>query len=425
MISNNSPLVGSRRWHLAAMGLLLVGIAAYLHSSFYALSSGGDADVYRQWTVSQYVKQGIDPYNLCLKALRHTYGITYGPDRMRLHDVRMWDLADAQVHPEDVHAVSALGLPVATYPPSATFFLSTWLASLPGNWLTVVWLWINTGLLLLLGLELRRHVNLALPVILAVLLIWRPTHEVIRTSQFCFLVFLCALAGLRLMNRRPWLAGLLFAVALLKPSLSLLFLCLPFVRRKWIALATPFVIHLAGALGLSAWLHTPLRVLLSEWLEIPRYFLQGAYTLQEVFNGFGIENTPAATIAVLVFFAAVLAWCWVHRSAPAEQLIAFLCFANLAWTYHERYDFVLLAFPLLGIVGRLMMGAKEGRTRDIAGSVAFLVLGIAMLDPVYGGITTAARMLRWAGRAAVLLLFAATTWAVRKGGERTQPTSAA
>ena len=425
MTSNHNPGAGSRRGALAAGLLLLAGIAIYVHSSFYALSSGGDADVYRQWTVSQYVLRGVNPYNLCLGALRETYGITYGPQRMRLRLVRMWDLADARPAPGETRIAPELGLPVATYPPSATFFLSLLLGSIPRDTLTILWLWVNTGLLVLLGMELRRHLDLPLPIVLTVLLLWRPTHEVIRTSQFCFLVFACALAGIRLMDRRPWLAGLLFAAALVKPSLTLLFLFLPLVRRRWIALLVPFAVHLAGALGLAAWLNTPLRGLLAAWMEIPRYFLQGAYTLQELFNGLGIENTPAATVAVLTFFAAVLGWSWMHRNAPVRDQLAFLCFANLAWTYHERYDFVLLALPLLGVLGRLADGGRERRWRDAAMLAAFVALEVALLDPVYGGVTLAARVLRWAGRAAVLLLFAGAALSGRGNGELRQPARAA
>ena len=422
MTSIHNSGKGLRRGPLAAgLLLLLAGIAVYLHSSFYALSSGGDADVYRQWTVSQYVLRGINPYSLCLGALRETYGITYGPERPRLRSVRMWDLADARPAPGETRLDPGLGLPVATYPPSATFFLSLLLGSIPRDALAMLWLWINTGLLVLLGMELRRHVDLPPTIVLIVLLMWRPTHEVIRTSQFCFLVFACALAGVRLMDRRPWLAGLFFAAALLKPSLTLLFLFLPLVRRQWPALLVPAALHAVGALGLSARLNTPVRVLLAEWTEIPRYFLQGAYTLQELLNGLGIENTPAATTAVLFFFAAVLGWSWTHRHAPVRNQLAFLCFANLAWTYHERYDFVLLALPLLGVLGRLAGGGRGRRVRDGVMLAAYVALEVALLDPVYGGVTQAARVLRWAGRAAVLLLFAGAALSGREDGELRQP----
>ena len=75
-------------------------------------------------------------------------------------------------------------------------------------------------------------------------------------------------------------------------------------------------------------------------------------------------------------------------------------------------------------MGRLTTGAKEGRARDMATAAAFLVLGIAMLDPIYGGITMAARLLRWAGRVAVLLLFTSSALADGRARERAQPISA-
>lgn len=403
----------------ARRGLLvaafLVGSGWLVTSLRYALRAGADSDVHRQWVVSQYVWRGHNPYQICLKALQATYGTTRGPDRIRLRHVRMWDLSGYRGDDRETGVLAELGAPVATYPPSSLLFLAAILGPLPQEALLPLWAAVNLAGLALLVPELRRHLVAARlpapswPVLVTMTLLWPPVHEVFRTHQFSFLVFLCALWAIRRMPTRPVQAGLLLAAALVKPSLALLFLLLPLARRAWKTIGTALAVHLAAGLGMAAWLRASPLELLRTWTEIPRYMLQGAYTLQEVLNRLEWENTGRGAILVAAFLAFVAGWVWLFRRAPVAAVLDFLCFANLLWTYHERYDFVLLLLP--GLATASLAPASRARRAAAAG---YALLAVALLDPIYGGVSSSTRALRWAGRLALTSLFVDAAFRLRE-----------
>ncbi len=377
--------------------LIAAGAAWMIASARYALNAGWDSDVMRQWTSSQYLLEHVNPWRLSYETLYLNYGTSHGPTRFRLKDLVIYE-----VHPnlqtDGVEGIrSDLGPPTATYPPSALLPIALTVGFVPSHTVLPAWLIVNAAafLLLLRLLGSRRDPIAAL----AIILLWPPVHEVVRTSQFVFLVMVFLILSIQTMAKRPYLSGVLLALALIKPSLTLPFLFVPLVKRRWIPFLVAGTLHLAATLVVSLWLGDPPWVLLKQWTEIPRYMLQGAYTIQELINRAGLDNAPLGQAITLGFVGACGLWCHLHRRAPVAALVAFCTFFSLLWTYHERYDYTLALIPIAAIY--LQPGAVAPRWL----AVAYLLLGIALTDAVYGTDHAVFQMLRWAGRLSLAGLF--------------------
>ena len=379
---------------------------------------GDWSDASRQWEVCQYVKARINPYELAFRVLRDTFGPASGPDRVLLRDQRIYSISSANWR-------GAQGIlpghppPEATYPPSSMSLLLPTLGFLPKPLLLPAYTTANAlillGLLFLLSGWFRKETRLSWPLSLAtaaaLCLLWPPLQHVIQNGQAGLLAFLCALAAMLLLDRSAAAAGVLLMVALIKPSMVLLYAFIPLMRGKWRTLWTTFFLGVALTLLPSLWLREWPWVLISQWMGLCRYVLQGAFTLQEVFNAIAWENTWRGTLAVLLLWSAVLAWCGLHRRARWEEQFAFLSLANLAWTYHERHDFVLLAFLLVFFAARL--ARPDRRTGAWIGLGLSLILGLALSDAFYIPAEDWAQAVRWLGRTALVGLWGTTALMVR------------
>jgi hypothetical protein len=253
--------------------------------------------------------------------------------------------------------------------------------------------------------------RVSLVVVAALCLLWPPVQYALQHGQAAMLSVWCALLAVQRIRQAPVAAGLLFTAALIKPSMALLFFFIPLVRWEWKPIWTAFMTGLLLTLLPALWLGEWPWVMLSQWMELCRYVLQGAFTLQEVLNAIGWENTHQGLGVVLALWSGLLAWCAIHRRAGWEELFAFLCLGNLAWTYHERHDFVLLVFPLVLFAAQLF--SPRSRSRALIGLALCAVLGLALSNPFYVPATLWARTIRWAGRLALPGLWIVAALAVR------------
>lgn len=372
------------------------------------LEAGRNADVDRQWIVAQYVRAGINPYEVCIHALRHTYGRLDRPDRIRLREVKIYDTHGTTWDPAAVQVLPAYGPPTATYPPSAVWLFGISLGALPHHRLHVLWAVVNAATLAILVL---RHVRPGLPAgfLLLAALAWPPTQDVWVTNQFCFPALLALDLCWRTRPGQELAAGCWLALALVKPSFALLFVLPLLFTGRWRAVAVAGGLHGLAILALAAQVEASPLGMLRDWLGTAKYMLQGAFSIQEFINRAGLDNTLAGSLFTYGFLALIAAWSWWHRRAGAPHLEAFLCVASLTWTYHERYDYVLL-LPLAWQLARgLRMPAGPWWWKML-----FVVLGLAITDVVYASATDWAWAIRWSGRAALAALFGLTAWAVRR-----------
>ena len=248
----------TRRLLLLAIVLLCLPWLAF--SARHALRAGHDCDIWRQWTVSRYVFAGINPSAISLGILEKNYGKMSGENRRRLKDFVIYE-----VHPSlDTTGVPnfqpAFGSPTATYPPSSLLMICLLGGWLPAGAVHGAWLGLSALALFLLGRQLRGPPDAPVAgglAVCALLLAWPPIHESIRTLQFIVPVTWFIALMVQHLDRRPNLAALCLAAALIKPSVALPFTLLPLVRGRWTVVGLAGAIHLAATLAMGALVHTP------------------------------------------------------------------------------------------------------------------------------------------------------------------------
>lgn len=408
--------------------LLAGGLAFTAHSVRKSWRLGDWSDASRQWEVCQYAKARVNPYELAFRLLRETFGPAVGPERIRLKEHRIYSVSTAQWR-DQPGVLPGHPPPEATYPPSSLAMLMPTIGWLPKPALLPLVSAVNLACLLLLiatfAAWFRRETSwspaMAAGLAAALCLLWSPLQFAIENGQFGVLVLLCAWSAIARLDRAPRLAGLLFMVALVKPSLVLLFFFVPLVRWQWKPIWTAFLLGLLLTALPALWLQVWPWTLLAQWLGLCRYLLQGAFTLQEVLNALGWENTTRGVLVVLGVWSAVLAWCVAHRRARNAELFAFLALANLSWTYHERPDFTLLVF--LPILFAAQLADASRRRIALPGLILSLVLGLALNDVFYVPDAAWAQAMRWAGRLSLPGLWFLAAAAVRRS-HREQPAPA-
>ncbi len=376
-------------------------IRGLLHSNTYS-------DVARQWYCCLYVRNGVDPFDAANSALERTYGAVQGPNRIRLKDVRIWSVNTTQYDDQTPGLLPGTPPPEAGYPPSSLAICLALFGYIPFPWLTPFWALLNLacflGLIWFLSFPTARsswqHSCYSLLMCAGCFLIWPTTRLIFAHGQFTFFSMLFALLGLHYRLTRPWLASILFSLALIKPALVLLFLIIPLLERNWRFLLGISIFHGLATLVIAGMIHVTPWKMLQDWMNICRYLLQGSYTFQEIYNALGWENTWIATTLTLVIFAYSTLVCWLSRAQRSTLLLTFLCFFNLMWTYHERHDFTLLVLPL-------MLGVVQGWTSPSAGLtyvrqgfwvLLFVLIGIGLSTPAYANLLPISHLLRWLGR---------------------------
>ncbi len=166
------------------------------------------------------------------------------------------------------------------------------------------------------------------------------------------------IGGLRLVERRPALAGALLAALSYKPQFFLLMPVVLIAARAWRALAAGalglalLALASAACFGVASWRLWFEAALLSTdparaaWYEDT--FLHG-YSLYVCATLLGVKTAPAVAIqlAGALAAAAAVAWAW-RRPAPMAATIALtLVAAMLASPHVQAYDLVLPAASVI------------------------------------------------------------------------------
>jgi len=172
--------------------------------------------------------------------------------------------------------------------------------------------------------------------------------------------------GLLLLDRRPWIAGILLGCLAYKPQLAALALLMPLITLRWrvvvSAAATVAALTLAtiALFGIETW-----QAFFASGTLTRSIVLEAGSTgwekIQSVFAGVRMVGAPvivAYALQGIAAIAAITATIWAWRSkVPYALQCAVLCLATpLVTPYILDYDLVLLALPIAWI-------ALEGRTR--------------------------------------------------------------
>jgi hypothetical protein len=225
--------------------------------------------------------------------------------------------------------------------------LGLWLAATGAAFLTAVRAWFRE-----LGLKGPAVVLIAA---------FPPVFVTLTHGQTSFLVAALLGGGLLLVERRPWLAGVLIGLATIKPQFGLLVPLALLASGQWRTIAgagaTALVVAVFSALAFGPQVWT-------DWLAITR--TAGAATadgnigfakMVSVFAGLSLVGVPAAAaMAVqgavsLALAAAVVMASWRRAFTPGVAALV-LAGAPLATPFVLDYDMVLTAFPLAFLFAR-------------------------------------------------------------------------
>jgi hypothetical protein len=166
--------------------------------------------------------------------------------------------------------------------------------------------------------------------------------------------------ALVLLNRRPWLAGVLFGLLAYKPQFGLMIPLVLLVSGRWrtIAAAAATVVALCAlttwTFGVDVWsaflTSTRLtRVVVLEHGDTGWYKIQSVFSWVRMWGGsISLAYTLQAIATVLV--ATALAWLWRSRIAFPFKAAALALAAVLATPYSLDYDLMVLA-PAIAFLG--------------------------------------------------------------------------
>jgi hypothetical protein len=191
------------------------------------------------------------------------------------------------------------------------------------------------------------------------------------------LVAMVAWSALLLEDRWSVLAGLLFGMAMLKPSFAIPFGLLLLYRGDWRAVAVAAVYVGVGGL-LVCWLaRTPLETFMSQMqADATRYVLELPGLLKAVVAA-RVPLKLAMPWLMLAFLVA-MGW-WMISMGDRAGMLDHLAVAGLAariFTYHRPYDDLLIVFLLVALEVRLM----KRPTRALA--AAMIAVGLSLWLPL-------------------------------------------
>ncbi len=235
--------------------------------------------------------------------------------------------------------------------------LALWLATTGAAYLAATRQWLKA---MPLGLK-------AMPLVVLTAA-FPPVLVTITHGQTAFLVAALLGLGALLVRDRPWLAGLLFGLAVIKPQLGLLVPIVLLLTRQWQVIAGAVLAALLlGALATLAfgahiwgdWLHAGAAAQSAMGNGALSYAKMQSTFAAAMLIGLPIAAAYALQAAVSLSVAGAVAWtAWGQRyDLPLAALM--LAGTPLATPYVFDYDMVLLGFPLIWLATQASGQAAE------------------------------------------------------------------
>ncbi len=256
--------------------------------------------------------------------------------------------------------------PYATKVPSAApvLLLLAPLAALP--WVAASGLWAITNLVLAVGcvwLMLRlnggRLASLAGALCLALFAALIATRQTLELGQISLLITACVLAALRLLDHRPWLAGILLGVALSKYTLTFPLLLICLWERRWKPVLAAALTQLAALVAVALVARTNPVDIIRRYLDLSTRILAQTqdYSVHLLSLGWGAPGGVALLVSSAALIAVLVAWYrWSTRHPMARHteltrltLLGALTMWSLYALYHGRQD-VVFAFLFVVVV---------------------------------------------------------------------------
>ena len=194
------------------------------------------------------------------------------------------------------------------------------------------------------------------------------------------------LTAFLLMNKalekdRTILAGLAWAVMMIKPQVGLLFVWPLFWHRRYLTIATAAVVCLAGTLFTSFAVHESVIDLILQVPEIGRPYGSG-FMMNRIIRP--IVGEGAGLWAPALFFVAVGYATWIMR----KETDFLACCVPVAlvipiWTYAQGHDRVILLTTLIILAGRFFTTRRLDALRILGCLYLLLMIFIQTWDIVF------------------------------------------
>jgi hypothetical protein len=139
-------------------------------------------------------------------------------------------------------------------------------------------------------------------------------------------------------------------------------------------------------------------------LQVAGYFRQGIYTVQEFINRLRLDGSAADFgLQICILLSGIFL---AYKAPDKTKRLAILAIVSCIWTYHARYDFVILLIP-----AAILVSAPINR-RWAVDFAALVFVAIGLFEFVYHGTGILSAVLRMAARLsmAALLIGVALDW---------------
>ncbi|MEZ5832250.1 MAG: glycosyltransferase family 87 protein [Dongiaceae bacterium] len=211
-------------------------------------------------------------------------------------------------------------------------------------------------------------------------------------GQNGFLTAALLIGGLRLLDRYPIWAGVLFGILTIKPQLGLLVPVALLAAGAWRAIAAALVtagMLVAGSIALFG--TEPWISYVTEIMPFQRHILEKGtglfmYMMPTPFmaariSGMGIQTGYVLNGATAVLAVAVVGWCYRNRSiAPDLRIAIFATAVFLASPYAFNYDLTIATAALIGWLA--FRAAEPQRGIELVVISAMWLLPISVLSPL-------------------------------------------
>jgi hypothetical protein len=333
--------------------------------------------------------------------------------RLRMLEVKTW-FAGMPVY----GVIESADYPPASYPMLWPFV--GWTNSLTARW---IWAATTVAMLMWLGWTLARES----PARTRKGLVWfallpaasYATFVGVLTGQLTIHVLALLAAGtLVLVRGRTWsddvLGSAAIVAALVKPTLSVPLVWIAFLAPRRLR---PTLLIVAGYAALTLFAarfqSESLAGLLRGWLgqEAQISVMQSTVNLQRLLFMAGLNGwfLPAA----LGLLMATGYWVYRHRTVDVWLLLGVTALVARFWTYHRRFDDLLILFPMLALF-RLAEASDQDESGRILPAMLGVLIGALLLAPVrllldngFDTVLEAVQATSWLAALIVLMLAAA------------------
>jgi hypothetical protein len=194
-------------------------------------------------------------------------------------------------------------------------------------------------------------------------------------------------------DRSKILGGVFFALALAKPSLTVLFIWYLLIRRQFTVAFTGIIIHVLLTMAVASRLDISTLELVADYFEklhlltahktaLWLYYQVNGVSLKSIFYILGFSQTAVISITA-VFYASAALLMYAKRNSSDLYLLGITALITIFIDYHWHYDFVILFLLFPVFAQELQSSTKKPVT------LSYFILVLFMPDLLRAGATGA------------------------------------